>query len=341
MAVTIRQIAEAAGVSRGTVDRALNYRKDINKQQAERIRRIAGEMGYRPNRMGRALALSKNHIKIGVLIQFAHTAFMQKIMKGVDAAIEEMQRFQVEVIVKLIEDNDTDQTVIAMEQLRSEGCRGIAMVPWNEKKIRDKIDEFAREGISIVTVNGDIADSERICFVGQDGFRSGCTAAGLMAEVLPLNKDVLIISGSPANTSNSNRAEGFRKEITKIRPDVKNIYIEYAFESNETAESICRKHLAAHAETGGIYLTAAGVKGVCKVLEEKKLTGIIKVISNDLTDENTEQLKKGNVQFLLGQDPFSQGYRPIQILFEKLVDGHDPEVKEEYTSIEIKTKYNL
>ena len=45
MAVTIQQIAEAAGVSRGTVDRALNNRGRINPEVADRIKQIAEEMG--------------------------------------------------------------------------------------------------------------------------------------------------------------------------------------------------------------------------------------------------------------------------------------------------------
>lgn len=43
MGVTIRQIAEAAGVSRGTVDRALNNRGRIRPEVAERIQKIAEE----------------------------------------------------------------------------------------------------------------------------------------------------------------------------------------------------------------------------------------------------------------------------------------------------------
>ena len=58
MPVTLQQIAEAAGVSRGTVDRALKNRGRVNAEVAERIRKIAKEMGYQPSRAGRALAMA-------------------------------------------------------------------------------------------------------------------------------------------------------------------------------------------------------------------------------------------------------------------------------------------
>lgn len=48
MAVTLQQIAEAAGVSRGTVDRALNNRGRIRPEVEEKIKKIAQEMGYQP-----------------------------------------------------------------------------------------------------------------------------------------------------------------------------------------------------------------------------------------------------------------------------------------------------
>ena len=44
MSVTIQQIAEKAGVSRGTVDRALNNRGRINPEVAEMVKRTAEEM---------------------------------------------------------------------------------------------------------------------------------------------------------------------------------------------------------------------------------------------------------------------------------------------------------
>ena len=44
MAVTVQQIADATGVSRGTVDRALNNRGRVDPEVAERIRRTAEEI---------------------------------------------------------------------------------------------------------------------------------------------------------------------------------------------------------------------------------------------------------------------------------------------------------
>lgn len=52
MAVTLAEIAALAGVSRGTVDRALNDRGRVDPKVAARVRRIAAERGYRPNRAG-------------------------------------------------------------------------------------------------------------------------------------------------------------------------------------------------------------------------------------------------------------------------------------------------
>ena len=45
MAVTLAEIAALAGVSRGTVDRALNNRGRVEHKLAARLRRIAVERG--------------------------------------------------------------------------------------------------------------------------------------------------------------------------------------------------------------------------------------------------------------------------------------------------------
>ena len=54
--VTIKDIAEKAGVSRGTVDRVLHDRGRVSPSKAKKIKEIAEKMGYRPNIAGKGLA---------------------------------------------------------------------------------------------------------------------------------------------------------------------------------------------------------------------------------------------------------------------------------------------
>ena len=65
MAVTAQQIAELAGVSRGTVDRALHNRGRVNPEVAAKIHKIAAELGYKPNLIGQALVKSRREFQAG------------------------------------------------------------------------------------------------------------------------------------------------------------------------------------------------------------------------------------------------------------------------------------
>ena len=51
---TIKEIAELAGVSRGTVDRVLNNRGAVNAETEAKIRSIMKQLHYKPNKAGMA-----------------------------------------------------------------------------------------------------------------------------------------------------------------------------------------------------------------------------------------------------------------------------------------------
>ncbi|MDO4471239.1 MAG: helix-turn-helix domain-containing protein, partial [Bacillota bacterium] len=58
MSITVKEIAEIAGVSRGTVDRALKNRSGISPETKKKILKIAEKYDYHPNVIGTALAKS-------------------------------------------------------------------------------------------------------------------------------------------------------------------------------------------------------------------------------------------------------------------------------------------
>ncbi|MEC0268263.1 LacI family DNA-binding transcriptional regulator, partial [Paenibacillus anseongense] len=61
MNITSKQIAELCGVTRGTVDRALNNRPGIHPDTRDKIMRVAEELGYRPHFLAQSLV--KGHTK--------------------------------------------------------------------------------------------------------------------------------------------------------------------------------------------------------------------------------------------------------------------------------------
>lgn len=103
MAGTIQQIAELAGVSRGTVDRALNNRGRINPEVAKQIWQIADEIGYVPKHQRKKEQEQKKleeTYRIGVVTQLSNSPFMIQVNKGIYDAAERLLETGVQVIVK-------------------------------------------------------------------------------------------------------------------------------------------------------------------------------------------------------------------------------------------------
>jgi DNA-binding LacI/PurR family transcriptional regulator len=95
MVVTLKDIAEQAGVSTTTVSRILNGRETgvpIREETREKVLAIAAELGYRPNMMARALRGSRSSL-IGVIAQNITSLFHSQILRGLnDTAIKRSYR---------------------------------------------------------------------------------------------------------------------------------------------------------------------------------------------------------------------------------------------------------
>ena len=59
--ITIKDIAEKAGVSVGTVDRVLHKRPNVSKKSLSLVTKALEEMNYEPNMYASALANSRRY----------------------------------------------------------------------------------------------------------------------------------------------------------------------------------------------------------------------------------------------------------------------------------------
>lgn len=338
MAVTIQQIAERAGVSRGTVDRALNHRGRINPEVAEQICSIAEEMGY----VKKERKKKQKKIKIGVVTQLAKSSFMLEVNRGIQQAKSELVGRGIEVLVKEGISVNEEEQICAIDAIVSEGVQGLAVMPTDSERLRGKLNDLIEaKHIPVVTFNSDIVGTKRSCFVGMDNQRSGRTAAGLMGMLTGGTGKVLVITGFFSNTVNSYRVEGFVEEMKKSFPELEMAGVYGSFDDAKEVEKIIVNALKSIQGITGIFVVSAGQKGIPEAFEKLKLKRRPHTIIYDITPNNRKLLEDGVVDFLIDQEAYIQGYEPPFILADILREGRYPEKEYRYTDINIKTRYNI
>jgi LacI family transcriptional regulator len=341
MAVTSQQIAELAGVSRGTVDRALHNRGRVNPDVAARILKIAEELGYRPNANGQALVRSRQGMRLGVILQSAETPTMQDVAAGVRQAAGPLENAGVTVDLREVQGRDTGRVLREMDALTQAGAAGLAIASNNTPDLIDRIDWLHDRDVPVVTLNTDAPDSRRICFVGMDNYRAGQTAAGLVKEMLPAGGVVFPIAGHVNNGAHNSRLRGFLDTLDAEGGSIRLLPFQPCFDREDYAHEITQHILRENPSLSCIYITSNGQQGACRAIEEERRRGRVRVVAYDLNEPNRRLLQNGALSFVLDQMAFEQGSRSLQILYQYLVSGRRPERELLYTGILIRTRYNI
>jgi LacI family transcriptional regulator, galactose operon repressor len=86
--VTIREVADLAGVSIATVSRVLNGRDDVSDDTRELVQRVIQEHGYTANRSARGLSGGRTGL-VGVLVPLVYPVYFSAILSGAAEALYE------------------------------------------------------------------------------------------------------------------------------------------------------------------------------------------------------------------------------------------------------------
>lgn len=81
--LTIKEVAEAAGVSTQTVSRVMNNRPDVAPATFERVQRVIRDTGYAPNMHARSLTQGRSHI-LGVVAYGLEYFGPSRILTGIE-----------------------------------------------------------------------------------------------------------------------------------------------------------------------------------------------------------------------------------------------------------------
>ena len=341
MAVTIRDIASAAGVSRGTVDRVLNNRGGVRPQLERRIRELARELDYRPNRAGKVLAALKKPMKIGCFLPGVGNPFFDAIIRGFRQAERELSDFGISLEITLVKGFDPDVHARALKELAGKNISALCAATVDVPQVRAAVNSAIAAGIPVAAVNSDLGGTGRLFYVGCNYPESGRTAAGIFHLARRGAMELLVVTGSLDMQGHAQRIRAFREELSALGEDFR---IARIIEAGDDAEVAYRKTLEAlKAAPGvnGVYITSGGTDGVCKAVCEAGLAGKIPVVCFDDLPATRRFLREGIVTATICQEPFQQGYRSVQMLFDYLMNGRAPEKSLNFTDTVVKIKENL
>ena len=150
--ITIKDIAERAGVSKGAVSYALNGRPGVSDDTRDRIVAIANELGWYPNRAARALSAARADACGLVLARPARTIALEPFFMEFIAGVEsELATRSIALTLQLVRDVH-EEIAVYRRWFGEHRVDGVLVV---DLRLEDpRIDELVRIGLPAVVVGG-------------------------------------------------------------------------------------------------------------------------------------------------------------------------------------------
>ncbi len=90
MTVTLKDIAERAGVTSATVSMVINNKPNISENTRKKVLKIAKELNYYPNVIARGLATKKSN-SIGVIVPNLASSFVVRVLQGIKSTNRDIE----------------------------------------------------------------------------------------------------------------------------------------------------------------------------------------------------------------------------------------------------------
>ena len=208
---TIRDVARKAKVSTATVSRVLAGGTVVSEPLAARVRAVAKQLRYQPNRVARSLRSQKSHI-VGVLIPNIQNPFFTGVIRGIE---DLLQATDYTLLLGNSDDNPARERNY-LELLKAEGVAGLIVVPGQDAA--KTYNETLSLEIPLVAIDRFVADlpCDSVTVANEEG------AAAAIRHLLALGHKRIAIATGPENISTArDRLTGYTRALqaARISPD--------------------------------------------------------------------------------------------------------------------------
>ena len=321
--IRIKDIAERAGVSVGTVDRVLHDRPNVSKPAREKVERALKEMNYQPNMYASALAYNKEYTFYLLLPKHESEAYWEEIEEGARKCEDQRRDFHINLEIKFYErSNEASFREVANEILEARP-EGVVVVPASLAVTREFTEQLHHLSIPFILLDSYMPDLRPLSFYGQDSFCSGYFAAKMLCMIAGGEKEVMLMrqtkDGQVMSKQQDNREVGFRHYMHDHFPSTEIVELQLPFngtrsEYDAELKTFFEEHPQIH---NGISLNSrAHIVGEWLLRNNRR---DIQIMGYDMVAKNAECLRQGSISFIIAQHGYQQGFCCVDTLFKAVV----------------------
>lgn len=206
MAVSVRDVASAAGVSVGTVSNVLNQPEKVSPATVARVQAAIARLGFVRNDAARQLRAGRSR-SIGLVVPDAGNPFFADVARGAEARADDA------MLAVLLGNSDEDPAreddYLAL--FREQRVNGVLITPASDDI--DKLVGMQAAGVPVVLVDHEVAGSA-FCSVSVDDVEGGFLAA---QHLLEIGRRRLAFVGGPGSIAQvAHRLEGAQRAVDAV-----------------------------------------------------------------------------------------------------------------------------
>ena len=207
MAVTIKDVAKAAGTSISTVSKVINGHYSISEATAERVRAVMRELGYYPSASAQSFARGSTRAVVCLAELRPNTAFENPHLFEMISGLEEGLRARGYSLT-LRSTDTTEACEIATELINRRGCDGLAVHA--SVMSRPLAALLTRTRFPHIVLGLPNFESQ-VCWIDINNVFSGMTAAAHLLD--EGYRRIAFIGGSEHDMISAHRLEGVRQGL--------------------------------------------------------------------------------------------------------------------------------
>ncbi len=207
--ITIFDVAKKAGVSKSTVSRVINNKKNVNEKTRQKILQVIDELDFQPSNSARSLVTKKTR-NIGLILPDLGDCFFAKFTKGA----EEICRSNNYNLLMISSYWDVKAEQDRIDILHNNRMDGLLLVSGSSIS-RSYINQLENKNLPIVVIDR-LLPNTKIPTVNPDNFHGAYT--GLKHLIKLGHEKISCVQGPGDLYSVQERIRGYRTAVTEKNP---------------------------------------------------------------------------------------------------------------------------